>query len=114
MDMRHLTFPDGTFQGVWCLASLLHLPKAEAPIALREMWRVLARGGALLLSVQEGEGEGWEDNRYFGNVHRFFARYSQGELERMLSEVGFAVLDRGRNESPLRMWLQFLAAKPPL
>lgn len=114
MDMRRLAFPDGSFQGVWCMASLLHLPKAEAPIALREMWRVLAPGGALLLSVQEGEGEGWEDNRYFGSVHRFFARYSQGELEGMLSNAGFAVLDRVRNESPLRMWLQFLATKPPV
>jgi len=113
MDMRRMAFPDGSFHGVWCMASLLHLPKAEAPLALREIWRVLAPGGALLLNVQEGEGEGWEDN-HFGGVHRFFARYSQGELEGMLSKAGFAVLDRGRNESPLRMWLQFLATKPAL
>jgi ubiquinone/menaquinone biosynthesis C-methylase UbiE len=114
MDMRRLAFPDGSFHGIWCIASLLHLPKAEAPLALEEMWRVLVPGGALLLSIGEGEGEGWEDNRYFGTVQRFFARYRQGEAERMLAKAGFAVLDRGRNQSPLRIWLQFLATKPPL
>ena len=114
MDMRRLAFLDGSFHGIWCMASLLHLAKAEAPLALREMWRVLVPDGALLLSIQEGAGEGWEDNRYFGTVQRFFARYSQGEAEKLLEDSGFVVLDRGRNESPLRMWLQFLATKRPL
>ncbi len=112
MDMRRLAFPDRSFGGVLCIASLLHLPKEEAPLALREMWRVLTPGGVLLLSIGEGEGEGWEVHRYFGTVQRFFARYSQGEAERALADAGFVVLERGRNQSPLRTWLQFLAVKP--
>jgi ubiquinone/menaquinone biosynthesis C-methylase UbiE len=113
MDMRRMAFADGCFDGVWCVASLLHLPKKEAPEALTEMARVLVHGGALLLSIQEGEGEGWEESRYFGAVQRFFARYGQSEAEKLLVEAGFSVLDRGQNHSPLRSWLQFLAIKLP-
>ena len=80
MDMRRLAFPDRTFRGVWSSASLLHLPRAEAPGALAEMRRVLVPGGAFFLAIQEGEGEGWESGR-FENVERFFVRYSQDEAE---------------------------------
>jgi ubiquinone/menaquinone biosynthesis C-methylase UbiE len=113
MDMRHLAFPDGSFDGIWCVASLLHLPKADAPLALREMRRVLVPGGALLLIIHEGTEEEWEKyHHYFGTVPRFFARYTQPEGEAMLTSAGFTVVDKGRNESPLRIWLQFLATKP--
>jgi len=33
MDMRHLGFRDATFNAIWCCASLLHLPRSEAPRA---------------------------------------------------------------------------------
>lgn len=112
MDMRHIAFPDCSFDGIWSMASLLHLPKADAPLALREMLRVLNPGGALLMTIQEGAGEGWEENRFFGATQRFFARYNQDEATKMLTAAGFSVVDRGRNESPLRIWLQFLATKP--
>ena len=111
MDMRRLSFPANCFGGVWCLASLLHLPKADAPQALSEMWRVLTPGGALMLAIQEGEEEGWETNPYGRAVDRFFARYTQEEAEAMLIGAGFNVRERGRNESRVRVWLQFLASK---
>lgn len=111
MDMRQLAFPAKCFGGVWCLASLLHLPKADASLALGEMRRVLTPGGALMLAIQEGEGEGWETSPYGRAVGRFFARYSQEEAEAMLVRAGFNVRERGRNESRARVWLQFLASK---
>ena len=114
MDMRQLAFPDHRFGGIWCMASLLHLPKADAPLALSEMLRVLTPGGALLLTLQEGAGEVWEENRFFGATQRFFARYSQDEAAKMLRAAGFSIVDRGRNESSLRRWLQFLVTKPSI
>ena len=61
LDMRRLAFRGGAFAGVWCMASLLHIPKADAPGVLREIRRVLAPGGALALGLQRGDSEGWED-----------------------------------------------------
>ncbi len=114
MDMRHLGFPDSSFGGIWCMASLLHLPKAEAPRALAEMRRVLVPAGVLALTIQEGEGEVWETEAYGHAVERYFARYSPQEAERMLADAGFLVLESERAD-PVKArpcmtgWLRFLA-----
>jgi SAM-dependent methyltransferase len=111
MDMRQLAFAEGRFRGVWCMASLLHLPKSEAPVALAEMRRVLAPGGALMISIQEGHGEAWEPSPY-GPVERFFARYSLDEAQALLAHAGFQVLESGIDDLGVKRWLRFLALAP--
>jgi len=108
MDMRHLDLPDGHFDGVWCCASLLHLPKTQAPIALTKMRRVLVPDGTLYLGVQEGEGEVWE-NAPYGSVERLFARYTSTEADTLLSNTGYTVIERGSSPAGVRRWLNFLA-----
>lgn len=110
VDMRHLPFPDGSFAGVWCSASLLHLPKQDAPGALAEMQRVLVPGGPLMLAVQAGDSEGWEPAPY-GPVERFFARYRPDEIEARLAEAGFTLEERHDELSPTRHWLRMLATR---
>jgi SAM-dependent methyltransferase len=110
LDMRALPFPSGSFDGVWWMASLLHLPKAEAPIALAEARRVLVPGGLLAFDVQEGEGETWQDN-YGTGLPRFFARYGSDEMVAMLEAAGFAVSIRERTAASARAWLGFLARR---
>jgi SAM-dependent methyltransferase len=110
LDMCRLPFADGVFGGVWSSASLLHLPKRDAPTALAEIRRVLATGGPLLLSIQEGQGEGWELSPY-GPVERFFARYRPEEAETLLAEAGFLVEQRYSSETPNRRWLDYLAVR---
>ncbi len=109
MDMRTLAFADKSFEGVWCVASLLHLPKADAPRALREFHRVLAPGGTIVLSLQEGAGEDWETDPYGKGTERFFARYSLGDATALLTETGFTVIERGSEVAGTRHWLFFLA-----
>ncbi len=109
INMCHQPFADGAFGGIWSSASLLHLPKALAPVALAEMRRLLAPGGPLLLSIQAGEGEGWEMSPY-GPVERFFARYQPEEVEALLSSAGFVVKVRRQGETANgRQWLNYLA-----
>ena len=73
MDVRGLGLRAGQFQGIWCCASLLRLPKSETPAALAEMRPALMPGGLLFLSVQAGEAETWEPCRY-DEVRRNSAR----------------------------------------
>ena len=108
LDMRRLGLPSGQFQGIWCCASLLHLPKDEAPQALTEMRRVLASGGVLFLSVQEGTGESNERCSY-ADVERWFARYTPDEVAALLRRCGFVILEQSCNVSGHRHWLQYLA-----
>ena len=111
LDMRHLAFANGAFTGVWCMASLLHLPKADALGALREMHRVLIPGGALVLGVQGGAGEGWEGVVYAASAERFFARYQPEEVATLLTSTGFTVRQCGETDERGRHWLQFFAVR---
>ncbi|NES14351.1 MULTISPECIES: class I SAM-dependent methyltransferase [Micromonospora] len=108
-DLLRLPFRAGVFGGVWCSASLLHLPKAAAPVALAEVRRVLRPGGPLLLSLQAGDREGWE--QWPGEeAARFFARYRPAEAEALLIAAGFRVLRRERDATPTgKEWLCHLA-----
>jgi len=108
MDMRCLGLWRAQFQGVWCCASLVHLPKVQAPLALAEMRRVLVPGGVLFLSVQGGTGEAWEVCPY-AQVERLFVRYTDTEVVDLLTQAGFDVLEAVANEAASRHWLQFLA-----
>jgi ubiquinone/menaquinone biosynthesis C-methylase UbiE len=108
-DMRRLPFQTGCFQGVWCCAAFLHLPKADVPRALAEVHRILNPGGALFLAVQEGMGEGWERTTRYGRpIERFFARYRAEEMTELLVEGGFALRDHTANSAGARHWLNFL------
>jgi ubiquinone/menaquinone biosynthesis C-methylase UbiE len=109
MTMLALGFAGATFAGIWCSAALLHLPKADAPLALREMRRVLHPGGLLVLFIQQGEGEKLESNPYVGEALRFFARYSLEEMSQVLAKSGFTVLETEVIPSERRTWLQFVA-----
>ncbi|HEV2107801.1 MAG TPA: class I SAM-dependent methyltransferase [Thermomicrobiales bacterium] len=109
LDMRSLAFADDSFDGVWCVASLLHLPKSDVPPTLAEFHRVLVPGGTIVLSLQHGAGEEWERDPYGKGTRRFFARYSLGEATTLLTGAGFMVIERGSDVARARHWLSFLA-----
>ncbi len=109
MDLCSLGFADQVFDGLWCNAALLHLPKSEAPRALQEMRRVLRENGLLALTVQKGAGEGLEVNPYNQVGERYFARYSLEEVIGWLQETGFNVLTARPGETVGRTWLRFVA-----
>jgi SAM-dependent methyltransferase len=46
-----LPYGDATFDRVLCLDVLEHLPHADQPKALAELWRILVPGGELLITV---------------------------------------------------------------
>jgi ubiquinone/menaquinone biosynthesis C-methylase UbiE len=107
MDMRQLAFVDQQFDCAWCCASLLHLPKTEAPRALLEMRRVLKPASMMILSIQAGEGEGW-DGGYVEGVKRFFARYSAQEMAQLLAASGFVTQEIQEAQAGKRQWLGFV------
>jgi ubiquinone/menaquinone biosynthesis C-methylase UbiE len=109
MNMLHLGFAGKSFAGIWCNAALLHLPKADAPKALKEMRRILWDNGILDLAVQLGEGEGFEENPYeTGQGERFYSRYQEDEMKQMLIASGFMILEMEQIISK-RAWLRFVA-----
>ena len=53
------------FDGIWCCASLLHVPLAAMPETLTRLWNALRPGGVLYLSFKHGTGERVHGGRRF-------------------------------------------------
>jgi ubiquinone/menaquinone biosynthesis C-methylase UbiE len=106
-DMRQMPFEAGSIDGIWCSASLLHLPKTDSPAALLEFKRVLKPDGILFLAVQEGEH--LETREVYGENQHLFARYSMPEMTKMLEVAGFQIFEHDAHESRDRIWIRLLA-----
>lgn len=51
-NMKNLPFASNSFDGLWTMASVVHLPQKDRKIAFSEFYRVLKPDGVLSLSVQ--------------------------------------------------------------
>jgi ubiquinone/menaquinone biosynthesis C-methylase UbiE len=88
MDMVDLKFPDASFDGIWCCASLLHIKRSSAHDVLRGFRRVLKENGVLFISVKEGEGDSVKECKDGNKL--FFTNYSVEELAALMRGVGFS------------------------
>ncbi|MFH1588799.1 MAG: class I SAM-dependent methyltransferase [Candidatus Diapherotrites archaeon] len=50
-DVRKLPFKDNSFDGIWSVGVLEHFPANEVPLLLNESFRVLKKGGKILMLV---------------------------------------------------------------
>lgn len=57
IDFRDYADPPGSWDGIWALASLLHLPKTEIADSMARLCTSLTQTGILAFSVKAGEGE---------------------------------------------------------
>lgn len=55
-DFYDLKFPDESFDAVWAMSSLLHVPDRDLPIVLAEIDRVLRPGGLVQAGMWGGPG----------------------------------------------------------
>ncbi|MHB1709366.1 MAG: class I SAM-dependent methyltransferase [Thermoplasmataceae archaeon] len=93
MDICHLDFPSNYFDGIWNVATLLHLGEADVKLALQESKRVLKDGGTLYIatrtkgtsvSIIEESTEGGE---------MMVNYYSASKLGELLKTSGFKTIE---------------------
>ncbi len=90
-DMRALDVPDGAWQAIVAFYSIVHFPREELAEVFREMKRVLAPGGALLLSFHIG-AEGVHRDEWWGHaVDIDFLFFQTAEVTAALEEGGLVV-----------------------
>lgn len=111
-DMRRLPIGTASVDGIWALASLLHLPATAVAPTLLEFRRVLRPGGALYLSVKQRESHGrgaeWTPNAYGHNRSRYFRFWTPTELDAALTDARFTVRERWQTG----IWLNRIATSP--
>lgn len=94
MDLRALGFPEDTFDGLWCPASVFFLPPDGMRAALAEFARVLRPGGHARVGFKLGEGrsevEKWGETTVEYRVDCSGAR-------KLLTGAGFEVGDPAVN-----------------
>ena len=107
-DMRALPITSGRLDGIWCVASLLHVPEIDTLAVLQEFKRVLRGTGTLALVTALGESEGFEMVPYVPGEQRWFVYRNPEVLKDQLRSAGFTIFLDGEVQGN-RLWSTFLA-----
>ena len=107
-DLRRLPLASRSIDGIWCSASLLHVPHDQTTAALDEMRRILRPGGCLALVTAAGQGARLESVPYAPDTQRWFFYREPAELDQQLRGAGLAVVTM-TEEITSRHWLKILA-----
>lgn len=110
-DILKLPFPDKSFDSVWCIATLHHIPTSKLQLkALKEFKRVMMKSGYLALTVWNL----WQPKykKYINRkthealilwsrgktVQRFYYAFKYPVLRALLKKTGFSVIKRIKNK----------------
>jgi trans-aconitate methyltransferase len=108
-----LALPDRQFDGIFANASLIHVPQAEMIHVLRALKSALVPGGALVMSMVRGAGEGY-DSRPTGQ--RYTACWESDTLAPVLEQAGFTILRHYYRPPGLpqaqQSWVVMVAQRP--
>lgn len=87
MDTYNLGFADDTFDCVWSLNALLHVPKSSILRVWKEIHRVMRPGAIFFLGVYGGiDHEGIYENDW-NRPRRFFSRFTDEDIRDRIQEV---------------------------
>ena len=102
--------PEGTFDGIWACASLLHLLREEIAAVMRRMAAHLAEGGCFYASFKYGEFQGERNGRHFTDMTEESFKVLLREAPGLIIEELFTSGDvRANRES--EKWLNVLMRK---
>ena len=106
MDMAHLDFDDGSFEGVWASFSFLHIKSNDAKAVLTGFRRVLRKSGLLFLGLHTHETTRWRNTVISGlfkkdgqPVTTYVQEWNQVEIVKLLEALDFKIV---RSRSFLR------------
>lgn len=121
-DLRSLPVADRSVDGVYALASLLHVPRADVGGALADLYDALRPGGAFFCSLKRREADprgdpgerddagGFVTHAYGTETGRYFVGYDPDEVADRLRAAGFRVEECGPVADTI--WLTAFARRP--
>ena len=112
LPVQLMTFADvewkEEFDGIWCCASLLHVPAVELPGVMRRLADALKPGGVWYVSFKYGDGEREVDGRWFTDMDEVGLRRMSAVVQEIEIKSLWTTLDKrpGRDEVWLNGMLQ--------
>jgi SAM-dependent methyltransferase len=82
----------GSYDGVWASACLLHVAREDLPTVLARLARATRSGGALAMSLKEGDGDEWSVHGHV-RAPRRFTYWREAPLRAVLGAAGWRVED---------------------
>jgi 2-polyprenyl-3-methyl-5-hydroxy-6-metoxy-1,4-benzoquinol methylase len=107
MDMEEITFNENSFDGIWAIASLLHLKKDILPNVISSFSSILKKNGILMIGVKEGTGEEYRTDKQNPNTKRYFSYWKDQELLNLLGKK-FSLIESWKLDSGEVTYLYFL------
>ncbi|WP_435928919.1 class I SAM-dependent methyltransferase [Dryocola sp. BD613] len=97
------------YDGIWCCASLLHVPASELPEVMQKLAHALKPGGVWYVSFKYGDGEREKDGRRFTDMNEA----SFKALLQCVPEIKITELWTTEDKRPGRdeMWLNAVLDK---
>ena len=93
MDMRHLEFPQASFDGLWASFSLLHIRASDIEQTLSGFRIVLRPHGLLFAAVHRGPKTEWVKTTISGMERNTYVQeWVQTEIEDVFRSSGFTIL----------------------
>lgn len=99
------------FDGIWCMATLADIPKKYNNKLIKNFHKALKNNGILFIAVKEGEGEQLIEKERYGNSLRFYALYKEDELNNLLKENGFEIIESVVSNDEGTNWVEIFAKK---
>ena len=113
LPVQLMTFADvawkAEFDGIWCCASLLHIPAVELPGVMQKIADALKPGGVWYVSFKYGNGEREVDGRRFTDM-------DEDDLNTLVSsliamEVGEVWLTQDKRPDRKEIWVNGILRK---
>lgn len=94
MSLYDMNF-EQPFDGFWCAAVLIHVPKKRIAEALQAIKHSVIPKAIGFIAMKEGEGEKMEVKDYLKNLDFLFAYWQNQEFREVLRKNDFEVLRQG-------------------
>lgn len=111
--VQHMTFTDidvqQKYHGIWCCASLLHVPARELPAAMRKLADALKSAGIWYVSFKYGDTEREKDGRYFNDMNEINLEALLEAMPDITIETMWTTQDKRPDRD--EMWLNALLRK---
>ena len=93
MDMRHLEFAEGSFDGVWSSFSLLHIRERDTERTLSAFKSVLRGRGLFFAGLHRGPNTDWVKRPISGMERAtYLQEWVQSDIESVVRAAGFKII----------------------